>query len=61
MGSSGTKRRNIDESLNDMKYAKTIDLKEENFSCAANIQVLEDKTIVEVINTNNEIIDKFTI
>lgn len=61
LGSSGNKRRHIDESLNDGLHEKVIDLKTLNDSCASHIVIDKDNITVEVYNLNLDIIDSFII
>ena len=62
MGSSGDKRRPLDPSLTDSpRYAKVMDLKELDQSCAANIEVDETCLKVTVYNQHRQIVDSFSI
>ncbi len=62
MGSSGDKRRPLDESLTgNPRYAKVMDLKELDQSCACNIEVDETCLKVTVYNQHRQVVDGFTI
>lgn len=62
MGSSGDKRRPLDESLTESpRYAKVMDLKELGQSCACNIEVDDSCMKVTVYNQDRQIVDGFTI
>ena len=62
MGSSGDKRRPLDETLTDSpRYAKVMDLKELGQSCAANVEVDDTCLKVTVYNQDRQVVDGFTV
>ena len=62
MGSSGDKRRPLDESLTaSPRYAKVMDLKEPGQSCACNVEVDDTCMNVTVYNLEGQVVDSFTI
>ncbi len=62
LGSSGNKRRNIDDSLLYSKlHAKVIDLKEQATSLGAIVNVVDKKMLVKVYSLVGEVVDEFVI
>lgn len=62
LGSSGNKRRNADASLLYSKiHAKVIDLKEQDTSLGAIVNVVDKKMLVKVYNLDKEVVDEFVI
>lgn len=62
LGSSGNKRRNADASLLYSKlHAKVIDLKEQDTSLGAIVNVVDKKLSIEVYNLVGEVVDEFVI
>ena len=63
MGSSGDKRRALDESVaeGDGIHEKVLDLKGEALCCGANIEVNRRQMKVTVYNQRKEVVDSFTI
>ena len=62
LGSSGTKRRNIDESLiNSNLHALCLDLKAQDIALGAKISVNHQEIQVEVFDQDLNLVDNFTI
>lgn len=62
MGSSGDKRRPLDESLTESpRYAKVMDLRELDQSCAATVEVDDSQLKITVYNQHADIVDAFTV
>ena len=63
MGSSGDKRRALDESVaeGDGIHGKVLDLKGEALCCGANVEVDKRQMKVTVYNQRKEVVDSFTI
>lgn len=62
MGSSGDKRRPLDESLTGSpRYAKVMDLRALRQSCACNIEVDETCLKVTVYNKDRQVVDSFVV
>ena len=62
MGSSGDKRRPLDESLTgSFRHAKVMDLRELRQSCASTVEVDDNQLKVTVYNQDGQIVDGFTV
>ena len=62
MGSSGDKRRPLDQSLTESsRHAKVLDFKESGQSCACNIEVNDTYLNVTVYDQTRKVVDQFTV